>query len=75
MKKIYKQRLEYVASLPCCICGDFPIEVHHIRLLGEKRNHMKTIPLCVLHHRGRKGIHYLGKKEWRRRYGHETDFL
>lgn len=73
--KAEKEHLNLVASHPCMVCGIRPVQVHHIRLLGEPRNHYSTIPLCYLHHLGEYGIHTKGKKEWRKLYGHEKDML
>jgi hypothetical protein len=70
-----KDHLNWVASLPCSVCGYAPCEVHHIRVMNEKRDHKKTIPLCYTHHMGPDGIHTLGKKAWREKYGHELDML
>lgn len=69
-----KDHLNWVASLGCVICGCVAC-VHHIRILGEPRNHFKTIPLCYNHHQGKEGIHTLGKYEFRKRYGHELEML
>lgn len=46
--------LAKVASLPCCVCGAQPVEVHHIRTgcgMGQKAGDDQTIPLCPWHHR------------------------
>jgi hypothetical protein len=69
-----KAYLNRVASLGCIICGK-PANVHHIRISGEPRDHKKTIPLCYDHHQGKEGIHFLGKHVWRKKYGHELDYL
>lgn len=75
MTKAESEHLDHISSLGCCICGNSYVEIHHVREFGEKRKHSKVIPLCVFHHRGKEGIHHLGKKEWRRRYGNECDYL
>ena len=69
-----QDHLNWLASRGCCICNA-PANIHHIREFGESRDHFKTIPLCHFHHQGSEGIHYLGKREWRKRYGHENDYL
>jgi hypothetical protein len=69
-----REHLNRVVSLGCVICNKNS-NVHHIRILGEPRDHFKTIPLCYNHHQGREGIHTKGKKEWRKIYGHELDML
>jgi hypothetical protein len=73
--KAEKDHLNLVASLPCMVCNIHPVNVHHIRESGEPRDHYKTIPLCPDHHQGYLGIHYLGKKEFYKRFGHEMDML
>lgn len=54
-----------VASLGCIVDTlegkpDTPAEVHHIRTgtgAGLRSSHLRVLPLCPLHHRGRLGIH------------------
>lgn len=50
-----------VASLPCCVCGAQPVEVHHIlegRTPGRRSPDWLAIPLCPDCHRGSfNGIH------------------
>lgn len=75
MKAAEKKHLDAVASAGCVICGSMPCCIHHVRLFGAKRDHSKVIGLCHYHHQGAEGIHYLGKKSWRRKYGHETDYM
>ncbi len=66
--------LNKVASLGCIICKAEAC-VHHIRVSGEPRNHMRTIPLCWDHHQGPNGIHTMGKRVWWKLYGHELELL
>ena len=70
-----KAHLGWVASQSCMVCGWAPVQVHHIRILGEPRDDLKTIPLCYDHHQGTNGIHFLGKHAWRKFYGHELEML
>jgi hypothetical protein len=49
-----------IASLPCCLCGDTPVQVHHIREgvgAGQRQHDWLTIPLCPSCHTGTNGIH------------------
>src|SRR4030043_1212775 len=69
------EHLSYIASLGCVICGEDRVQAHHIREFGEPRDHFKTIPLCYEHHQGSFGIHHLGKREWREKFGHELEYL
>lgn len=55
-----KQHMGRVAELSCCICGTWPVEVHHVlegRIPGRRAPDWLTIPLCPDCHRGREGIH------------------
>ncbi len=57
------KHLDYVRSLPCCICGeDTTVEAAHIRVgspehekpptgMGEKSSDKWAVPLCGRHHR------------------------
>ena len=58
-----KRHLDFIRSLPCCICGDnTSTEAAHIRMgstehgkrsagLQEKSSDKWTVPLCAKHHR------------------------
>lgn len=49
--------------------GATPSEIHHIRRFGQKRDGAEVIPLCLEHHRGKTGVHGLGRKAFERKYG------
>jgi len=53
-----------VSELPCCICGDFPVQVHHITQSGRRLGHRFTLPLCVEDHVGRRGFSGLDRSAW-----------
>jgi hypothetical protein len=60
MRKAEREHLDKVSSLPCSLCGDSPVEVHHIREgqgMAQRANHFLTIPLCPACHRGPNGVH------------------
>lgn len=61
MRQAEAKHLNWIAALPCCLCGAKPVEVHHIlegRIKGRKSAHYTAIPLCPDCHRGSKnGIH------------------
>jgi hypothetical protein len=51
-----KEHLDFVASLPCLVCGRQPCDPHHLRFvqpraLGRKASDEFTVPLCRIHHR------------------------
>ena len=65
LDKLY---LEFVATLPCLVCGRRPVEVAHLgeRGLSQKCDDRKTGPLCHLHHQDSKVGHHgqLGRNWW-----------
>ena len=69
------------AALGCILCqrlgyGSSLAEIHHIRRLGMPRDQAPFIPLCPEHHRGKSGIHGLGRKAFCAKYGlTEEDLL
>jgi hypothetical protein len=57
--------LQFVASLPCLVCGRTPAQAHHLlfaqpRALASKPSDEWTVPLCLLHHRA---LHDVGAEE------------
>jgi len=57
--------LEFVATLPCLVCGRAPSQAHHLRFaqpraLGRKVSDEWVVPLCNLHHRA---LHDAGNEE------------
>ncbi|MCP3681566.1 MAG: hypothetical protein GY861_02655 [bacterium] len=77
--KAEKAHMDKVASLGCCLpnCGQ-PAIIHHVRKHGSKRDHMKVIPLCPMHHRneGEFGVAiHAGKNEWEKNFGTEESWL
>lgn len=60
MTSAEKQHLDRVASLPCCLCGDTPVQVHHVREgqgMAQRASNWLTVPLCHSCHTGPKGVH------------------
>jgi len=52
--------MDKVAGLPCCLCGDSPVQVHHIRAGqggAQRASHFLTLPLCPGCHQGPQGVH------------------
>ena len=59
------EHLDYVATLPCLVCGRSPSQAHHLRFtqpraLGSKVSDEWVVPLCNLHHRA---LHDTGNEE------------
>ena len=55
-----KRHMAAVEALGCIVkdmwCGG-RTTIHHVRLGGAKRDHMRVLPLCQLHHQeGRPGV-------------------
>lgn len=50
-----KRYHEFVASLPCLVCGRHPVQVHHVTasIHGGRfsRSHWLVTPLCCEHHK------------------------
>lgn len=56
-----------------------PAEIHHLRTgqgMGQKRNHLKAIPLCPNHHRlsSTESFH-LARKAFEEKFGTETELF
>jgi len=62
-----KHYLNYIRSLPCCLCGH-PAEAHHMETagVGMKGSDYLTIPLCRIHHNE---YHNKGKKTFTDSHG------
>lgn len=63
----------YVAQMPCCGCGSWPVEVHHVISDGFKRltkDHRLVLPCCPLCHRsGPTALHVIGTRKWNALHG------
>ena len=82
------KHLEYIRSLPCCVCQAFnevqlsPTTAHHTihdRFGTHKRSDSLCIPLCEGHHQGlwdnsKLAIHKHPNK-WKEKYGSDYSFL
>lgn len=72
LSKASKAHMDRVREIGCILCrqmGDFnvPASAHHI-MDNVARSDWLTIPLCHFHHQGGGGFHYLGEREFNRRY-------
>ena len=55
-----KKHMGRVAELPCACCGEFGVQVHHIREgqgMAQRASDYLTIPLCPDCHTGPAGVH------------------
>ena len=82
------QWLSILHELPCCICQYYgqpqnsPTTAHH-HIMGRGGNRKtcdtEAIPLCDGHHQGQfdtsKVAIHREPKEWRQRYGRDTDWI
>ena len=58
--KSEKRWMDRVAQLPCALCGEHGVHVHHIREgqgMAQRASNFLTIPLCPDCHTGPLGIH------------------
>lgn len=49
-----------VAALPCAVCGDSPVQLHHVREgqgMAQRAQNWLVVPLCPSCHVGPRGIH------------------
>ena len=71
--KSEKNYMARVSRLGCILCStvlgyeDSPAVIHHIRRAG-KRSTSPIIPLCVRHHTGEDGIHFLGRRAFQAKF-------
>lgn len=74
--KAQREKWTRLAEMGCCICGSPFVEIHHVGTgAGGRKNHDKVIPLCPEHHRGKTGLHGMGRKAFSRQYGSEQELL
>ena len=72
------KHLARVAMLPCVVCGDWLVEVHHCRMnagTGQKAGDHETIPLCVWHHRTGPQAFHNGPGIFQTLFGTELELL
>jgi len=71
------KHLDYIRSLPCCVCGGIDTEAAHIRTgslahgknptgMAEKPSDKWALPLCNRHHREQ---HAMNELEFWKSYG------
>lgn len=59
-----KRWMALVSQQPCVICGDWPVEVHHITAGGRRLGNFFTLSLCTFHHRGEGGFSGKNRGAW-----------
>ena len=55
-----KEYMGIIAQMPCALCGDRPVHVHHIREgqgMAQRASDFLTIPLCPSCHTSSVGVH------------------
>ena len=60
MSKAEQSYKDRVAQLPCCLCGDVPVSLHHVREgqgMAQRASDWLVVPLCPSCHQGPKGVH------------------
>lgn len=74
--KKQRERWEKLRQMGCCICGANDVEIHHAFTgAGGRKNHDLVLNLCAEHHRGKTGLHGMGRKAFTRTYGTEQELL
>jgi len=64
------RHLDLVRGRRCCVCGaPPPSHPHHVISRKAGGSDRQTAPLCFDHHVGGRGIHKLGPKLFKERYG------
>jgi hypothetical protein len=72
---VTRARRQWIASLPCIVCGRRPSEPHHVRArgMGGKRppefDAANLVPLCSDHHRLGPDAVERGKRTFEERFG------
>lgn len=75
--KAEREHMARVASLPCACCGQYGVQVHHIRDgqgMSQRASNFLTTPLCPECHTGQYGVHG-DKSRMRARKQSELDWL
>lgn len=60
--------LDFIRRMPCLVCGN-QSQAHHVKTRGAGgRDEFNTVPLCVNHHTGPQGVHFLGRMTFERTF-------
>lgn len=68
------RHMDAVASLPCLICGAWPVEVHHC---PSPRSNLRVLPLCPRHHRREygPGAYHYSRRAFQEAHGTDEQLL
>ena len=78
--KSEKNYMARVSRLGCIVCDTVlgyegsPAVIHHIRRAGVRAT-SPIIPLCVRHHTGEDGIHFLGRRAFEAKFSTTEEAL
>ncbi len=66
-----REHMALIAQMPCCICNQWPVHVHHLPGQGLKPSGFFTIPLCPFHHMdgGYGEAVHQGRRKWESNFG------
>ena len=60
MTKAEREYMSRIACLPCCVCGDHGVHLHHVREgqgMAQRAKNWLVVPLCPDCHTGPNGLH------------------
>lgn len=61
---IEKRFMAQIKHLNCIICGDWPVDCHHITQTGRRLGNFFCLPLCPNCHRGANGFSGNNREAW-----------
>lgn len=73
--KAESEHMAKVKELPCVICGNWPVDVHHITHCGRRLGHKYTLPLCFDDHRGDRGFSGKNRDAWDKSLNNQLHLL
>lgn len=60
MRQAEHRYMDRLAQLPCCCCGAYGVQLHHVREgqgMAQRAQNWLAIPVCPPCHTGPRGIH------------------
>jgi len=73
--KAEKAHMAFIASLPCVICGSYPVHVHHLTEAGRRLGNFFTLPLCPSCHVGDNGFSGKNRNAWDKSLQNQLDLM